>query len=61
MINVTQIIPQLVLKVHSGEFFEKTIVPTLNEYSKVSFESHKHERKITTNTDYQNIYKKITH
>ena len=55
---MTQIIPQLILKVHSGEFFEKTIVPTLNEYSKVSFESHKHERKITTNTDYQNIYNK---
>ena len=57
-IALTQIIPQLILKVHSGEFFEKNIVPTLNEYSKISFEQHRHERKITTNTDYQNIYNK---
>lgn len=57
-IATTQIIPELILKVHSGKFFKKNIVPTLNEYSKVSFESHKHERKITTNTDYQNIYNK---
>lgn len=53
-----QIIPQLILKIYSGEFFEKNIVPTLNEYSDVSFEQHRHERKITTNTDYQNIYNK---
>lgn len=57
-IALTQIIPQLILKVHSGEFFEKNIVPTLNEYSNVSFEQHRHERKVTTNTDYQNIYNK---
>lgn len=54
----TQIIPQVVLSIHSGEFFENTIVPTLNEYSKVSFDCHRNERKHTTNTDYQNIYNK---
>ena len=54
----TQIIPQLILKVHSGEFFEKTVVPTLDEYSKISFNCHRNERKHTTNTDYLNIYNK---
>jgi len=54
----TQIIPQMVLKIHGGEFFENKIVPTLNEYAKVSFNCHRHERKHTTNTDYQNIYTK---
>lgn len=54
----TKIIPQLIIKAHSGEFFEKQTVPTLDEYSKISFEQHRHERKITTYTDYINIYNK---
>ena len=28
-IATTQIIPQMILKVHSGEFFENTTVPTV--------------------------------
>lgn len=56
----TQIVPQLILKASSGEFFEneKQKVPTVDEYSEVSFENHKFERKETTTTDYKNIYKK---
>jgi len=56
----TQIIPQLILKVNTGEFFEsdKQIVPTVDEYSIISFDAHKFERKETTTTDYKNIYKK---
>jgi integrase len=56
----TQIIPQLILKVNTGEFFEKDKfeIPTVNEYSLVSFENHKYERKETTTSEYTNIYKK---
>lgn len=56
----TQIIPLLILKVNTGEFFEndKSKIPTVDEYSIVSFDNHRCERKQTTTTDYQNIYKK---
>jgi integrase len=56
----TQIIPQLILKVNTGEFFEsdKPKIPTLDEYALISFDAHKFERKATTTTDYKNIYKK---
>jgi len=53
-----QIIPQLLLKIHSGEFFENKNMPTVDTYSLISFENHKYERKPTTNKDYANIYKK---
>lgn len=52
-----QIIPQMILKIHSGEFFENdNKIPTVDEYSKTSFENHKHERKITTIQCYTYIY-----
>lgn len=59
----TQIIPQLILKINTGEFFEnnnedKVEIPIVDEYALVSFENHKFERKQTTTTDYQNIYNK---
>lgn len=56
----TQIIPQLILKISTGEFFEKDkqVVPTVDEYSIISFDAHKCERKGTTTTDYKNIYNK---
>lgn len=56
----TQIIPQLILKVNTGEFFEndKSEIPTVDEYSLISFDNHRYERKETTTTDYKNIYKK---
>jgi integrase len=59
----TQIIPQLILKVNTGEFFEnnnedKVEIPTVDEYALISFDSHRFERKETTTTDYQNIYNK---
>lgn len=57
----TQLIPQMILRIHTGEFFENEVVekiPTVDEYSEVSFASHKHERKETTTKDYRNIYNK---
>lgn len=56
----TQIIPQLILKINTGEFFEnnKSKIPTVDAYSLVSFENHRYERKETTTTDYKNIYNK---
>lgn len=56
----TQIVPQLILKVNTGEFFEeeKIEIPTVNAYSLISFDAHRCERKETTTQDYRNIYKK---
>lgn len=52
-----QIIPQMILKIHSGEFFKNdNRIPTVDEYSKISFENHKHERKVTTRQCYTYIY-----
>ncbi|WP_345974780.1 site-specific integrase [Sulfurimonas sp. HSL3-7] len=53
----TQLIPQLMLKLHSGEFFNKT-APTLNEYMRTSFEMNKSRRRATTQNDYQISYDK---
>lgn len=53
-----QIIPQLTLKVHSGEFFKNSNVPTVDEYSRISFENHKYDRKAETTKDYINMYNK---
>ena len=46
----TQIIPQMLLKVHSGEFFENKIVPTVQEMIDISLKMHKENRKINFNT-----------
>lgn len=53
----TKIIPQLQLKVLSGEFFESSM-PTISEYSVKSFDLHRLHRRETTNNDYQNSFKK---
>lgn len=52
-----QIIPQLLLKLHSGEFFQKK-TPTLNEYMLKSFEMNKAHRRDTTQNDYKISYDK---
>ncbi|MDO9303916.1 MAG: site-specific integrase [Sulfuricurvum sp.] len=49
------IFPQLTVDVLSGKFFKKQI-QTLDEYSNVSFENHRLERKPMTTHDYINIY-----
>lgn len=56
----TQVIPQFILKVHSGEFFENNNVkiPTIDEYVKVSFELHKGSRCESTIYGYKKNYKK---
>lgn len=57
----TQVIPQMILKVHSGEFFKNETVekiPTVDEYMKVSFELHKGNRCSTTIYGYQRNYDK---
>ena len=50
-----KIFPQLKNDVHSGVFFKKAI-PKVDEYSKVSFENHKLERRELTTHDYKNTY-----
>ncbi len=50
-----KIFPKLKQDVYSGEFF-KNQVPILDDYSKVSFENHRLERKPMTTYNYINIY-----
>lgn len=52
-----EIMPTMQLKLYSGELFEKT-VPTIDEYSKKSFEIHSVSRKKTTQDDYRISYEK---
>lgn len=52
-----EIMPQMQVKLYSGELFEKKI-PTVDEYSKLSFELHSKTRKESTQTDYRISYNK---
>jgi integrase len=54
----TQIIPQMLLKVHSGKFFENTIVPTVKDMIAMSLEIHKANRKHLTHKGYEYILNK---
>jgi len=53
----THIIPQMILKVHSGEFFDNTKVPLIDEYVQKSLEMHKGLRSASTHKDCVGIYK----
>ena len=60
------IIPEIMYKLNSGEFFnnekikqvqkQQSIVPTVDEFAKTSFEIHKHERRELTQKNYLNTY-----
>jgi len=52
-----EIMPTMQLKLYSGELFDKPI-PTVDEYSKLSFELHSSTRKQSTQTDYRISYDK---
>jgi len=55
----TQIIPQMILKVSTGEFFENDIVkkvPFFEDFAKISFELHNQNRKISTQNRYKSNY-----
>ncbi|MDQ1244002.1 MAG: hypothetical protein QG565_342 [Campylobacterota bacterium] len=52
-----EIMPTLQLKLVNGELFEKS-VPTVDEYSKMSFEIHSSTRKQSTQSDYRISYEK---
>lgn len=52
-----EIMPTLQLKLVNGELFEKS-VPTIDEYSKMSFEIHSSTRKQSTQSDYRISYEK---
>jgi len=55
-----QIIPQMLLKVYSGEFFENESVniPTVDEYMQKSFELHRGSRSDSTSLMYKRNYNK---
>lgn len=52
----TQIIPQMLLKVHSGEFFENKIVPTIKEMIEKSMSMNKNSRKFLTSKSYEGVF-----
>lgn len=56
-----KIIPELLYKLNSGEFFEKETtkakIPIFSEYAEHSFALNKHRRKPVTHHDYYNSYK----
>jgi integrase len=51
----TQIIPQMLLKVHSGEFFENKTVPTIKEMIDISLSMNKSSRKQLTHDGYVKV------
>jgi len=53
----TQIIPQMLLKAHTGEFFENTTVPTVKEMIERSLKIHQGSRKYLTQKHYESAYK----
>ena len=57
----TQIIPQILLKVHTGEFFKENNVnqiPKVDEYMKISFQLHSGNRCTSTKYAYEKNYTK---
>jgi len=52
-----EIMPQMQVKLYSGELFEVTI-PTVDEYAKLSFKIHSTIRKESTQSDYRISYEK---
>ncbi|RLA77907.1 MAG: site-specific integrase [Epsilonproteobacteria bacterium] len=54
----TQIIPQMLLKVHSGEFFKNKIVPTTKEIINISMDMNKNNRKYLTTKGYRVVFDK---
>ena len=52
-----ELLPQMQVKLYSGELF-KVSVPTVDEYSKLSFEMHSKTRKESTQADYRISYEK---
>lgn len=49
----TQIIPQMLLNAHNGEFFKNKIVPTVKEMIEMSLEMNKANRKYLTQRSYE--------
>ena len=52
---LNQIVPQILLKVHSGEFFENKIVPTVKEMIDISLKMNESNRKYFTNEYYKMV------
>ena len=55
-IATTQIIPQMLLKAHSGEFFENKTVPTIKELINISMDMNKNNRKYLTTKGYRLVF-----
>lgn len=55
-IATNHMIPAILQKISTGEFFKKTI-PIFNEFSEKSFEMHSQSRRQTTQNDYKSSYR----
>ena len=55
---LNQLIPQILLSVHSGEFFKKTTVPTVKEMIDISLDMNKNSRKTITQKSYVRLFNK---
>lgn len=54
-----QLIPEILYELNNGTFFKKDAtseIPILDEFSNVSFDIHKHERRLLTQKDYRSKY-----
>lgn len=51
----TNIIPQMIIKVHSGEFFKNEIVPTVSEMIDISLKMNRASRKQLTHEGYERV------
>lgn len=54
-----KLIPEIVYKLNSGKFFDndKSKIPTVDEYAKISFALHSKSRKATTQYDYETSWR----
>ena len=50
-------IPDMMKRVYTGEFTRNSQIPTVDEFSVISFENHKNNRRLTTTEDYKSMYR----
>lgn len=53
----TEIIPQLILDINRGEFFNNIKTPSLNNFAESAFEVHKNDRRPSTTKEYKSLFK----
>jgi len=52
----TEIIPQLILDVNRGEFFNNITTPTLQKFAMLTFDAHSNDRRASTTKEYKSLF-----